>query len=260
VKLLLHDVLATAPLVYPFSADWLAPAFPVEVRPALAAADIDSETSALVAVAELPLLIESHRVAPQVAVISEHQGLIAMRVPVRPDEVERTNVRLYETSGNAALLSRATLGPFYGIVPLAYGPDLADAQVVIVEDAAALEPPEAGFAEDLVRAWFILTGQPFVSHALVVPAGADPGPVVAALTEARALATERRKEMRAAVAERYGVDRARLVELYATMRFELAEADRRALTMVLQHGNRGAGETYVWQLPFTDDAALQPDA
>ena len=89
MRLLLHDVLATAPLVHPFAAGWLTPPLEVEARPALVAADLDGETAALTPVAELPALLESHRVAPEVAVVSEQGGLIAMRVPVRPDEVER---------------------------------------------------------------------------------------------------------------------------------------------------------------------------
>lgn len=252
MNLLLHDVLATAPLVHPFVADWITPPFPVEARAAFSGEDVDAETAALIPTGDLPALMESHRVSAAVAVVSEGSGLISMRVPVRPDEVDRTNVRLYETSSTAALLARATLQPFYGIQPLAYGADFPDAQVVIVEDAEALRPAEAGFSEDLVRAWFILTGQPVVTHVLAIPAGADADAIVDAMRQARSIGHERRKEVRAAAADRFGLERAELVELYARMRWELNAGDRRALTMLLQHGNKGAGEGYVWNVPFLD--------
>ena len=114
------------------------------------------------------------QVAGDIAVIADGNGAIAMRTPVRPDEVEATPVRLLETSGLAELLARATLRPFYGIEPTGWvrdgdSPEAARAEVVIVEGAEALREPEGGFSEDLSRAWFILTAQPVVSHVLLVP-------------------------------------------------------------------------------------------
>ena len=117
--------------------------------------------------------------AADVAVIADGNGAIAMRTPVRPDEVEATPVRLLDTSGIAELLARATLRPFYGIEPTGWvrdgdSPEAARAEVVIVEGAEALREPEAGFSEDLSRAWFILTAQPVVSHVLLVPRALPP--------------------------------------------------------------------------------------
>lgn len=254
MKLLLHDSLATSPLVHPIQAGWIESAIEAEFRTSVFAADVDADTAALVPSAEIALLHETHAVIPEIAVIAEQMGTIAMRVPARPDEVERTAVRLYEASGTAEILARATVEPFYGIVPTEWTRDEgADAQVVIVDGPEALNSPEAGFSEDLIRAWFILTGQPLVSHLLVVPKGADPGSVRALMIEARRVGHERRRDQRKATAERYGVDRERLIELDQASRYALGETDRRALMMLLQRGNRGSAYPYAWQISFAGD-------
>ena len=76
-------------------------------------------------------------------------------------------------------MARATLKPFYGIevtgwVRDAEAPEAARAEAVIVEGTEALREPEAGFSEDLCRAWFILSGQPLVSHVLLAPRDLSP--------------------------------------------------------------------------------------
>lgn len=116
-----------------------------------------------------------------------------------------------------------------------------------------MRPPEAGYSEDLVRAWFILTGQPLVSHLLVVPKTADPAPVRDLLVEARQVGHERRKELRKAAAERFDIDRERLVELGASIRFAMEEPDRRALMMLLQRGNKGSAYPYVWEVAYAGE-------
>jgi predicted solute-binding protein len=254
VKLLLHDSLTTAPIVYPFSAGWIEPSIDTELRPSLFAADVDDRAAALIPSAEISILHETHLVVPEVAVIADGMGTIVMRVPVRPDEVEGTSVRLYDVSGTAEILARATVEPFYGIVPRGWSRDeSSDAQVVIVEGAQALRSPEAGFSEDLMRAWFILTGQSLVSHLLIVPKSADPAPIRDLLVEAQRVGHERRRDLRKAVAERYDVDRERLTELSAASRYSLGEADRRALMMLLQRGNKGSAYPYAWQIAFAGD-------
>jgi predicted solute-binding protein len=256
VKLLLHDTITTAPLVYPFQAGWVDASDGIELHPSLTAADIDGDTSALIPSAEIPLLTETHLVVPDVAVVLDGRGDVAMRTPVRPDEIEGPVVRLYETSGTSELLARATLESFYGIVAREWtGAETADAQVVIVEGAEALRPPEGGFTEDLVRAWFILTAQPLVSHLLIVPKSADPEPVRELMTAARTIGHERRKDLRRATAERFEIDREHPTELAAVTRLSLEEADRRALLMFLQRGNRGSAYPYVWEIPYTDSPA-----
>lgn len=248
---LLVDDVETSHVLEPLRAGWLAPGFPFELRTGLTAADVGPSAAALVPSAEIAGLRETHLVVPDVAIVASGAGSIAMRTPVRPDEVEETDVRLYGASSTAETLARATLEPFYGIRPRMWlAGDAPDAQVVVVEGAEAHLPPEAGFAEDLVRAWFILTGQPVVTHLLVVPRDDDPAAVVAAMTAVHDLAHERRRDVRQAVAERTGLGRERLVEMAAARRYRLDASDRRALLMLLQRGNKGSALPYVWSVDY----------
>jgi predicted solute-binding protein len=256
MKLLLHDTLATAPLVYPFQEGWVDSSSGVEYRGSVTAADVGQHVAALIPSAEISKLQSTHVVVPAIAVVSEGHGLIAMRVPVRPDEITATGVRLYDVSSTAEVLARATLQAFYGIVPASWSEeDVAGAQVVVVEGADALTAPESGFSEDLVRAWFILTGLPVVSHLFVVPNKTDSSKVIELMNEARSIGHERRRDLRKAVAERFGVDRDRLVELATSTRYELKETDRRALLMLLQNGSKGFRYPYVWQIAYHGEAA-----
>jgi predicted solute-binding protein len=254
VRLLLHDTIATAPLTFPLSAGWLEPAFSFELRTTLRAADVGSTDAALVPSAEIAILQETHVVLPDVAVIAEQIGCVAMRTPLRPDEVGPTPVRLWDASGSAEILARATVQPFYGILPTAWTPDdSAQARVVVLEGATAIQPPEAGFTEDLIRSWFILAGQPFVSHLLVVPkdlSRGDVDPVLSALANARDLAHDRRRDLRRTLAERHELDRDRIAAIHNAQRYRLEEDDQRALIMLLQKGNKGSAYPYPWEVPY----------
>ncbi len=253
-RLILHDTLAAAPFVYPFTAGWVTTAIAVETRLHLAAVNVGATDAALIPAAEIALLQSTHQVVPDIAVISGSIGAIVMRAPVRPDEIERTAVRLLETSGTAEIVARATLTPFYGIAPVSWHREATEtAQVVIVEGAEALREPEIGYAEDLCRAWFILTGEPVVTHLLAVPNDLDESlaaPILAALHESYALGHERRRDLRIAVAERNDLSRDRVTTFFADMRWSLTADDRRALLRLLQRGNRGSAYPYPWRIPF----------
>ncbi|MEA2522828.1 MAG: chorismate dehydratase [Thermomicrobiales bacterium] len=259
MPIVIHDTLTTAPFLLPVTLNWVELPLPVEGRAQLRGGDLSPEDVALIPAAEMAWLQESHLVVPDVALVATGEGAISMRVPVRPDEIDSTPVRLYDASGTAEILGRATLQPFYGITATAWtNDDSADAQVVIVEGAEALREPEAGLAEDLVRAWFILTAQPVVSHVLVAPKSLDRAalaPALAAFDTLRATAHERRRDLRRELAEREGIDRDRLTRVYAAQRLSLEPEDRRALLMLLQRGNRGSTYPYVWDLAF-----LEPDS
>jgi predicted solute-binding protein len=249
VRLLMHDTIATAPLTIPLKSDWIVPALPVETRPSLTASDLATDDIALLPAAEIALLHESHRVVPDIAAIS-------MRVPVRPDEIRITPVRLWHATSTAELLARATLHPFYGITPGDFtSDDNAQAQVVVLEGAEALQLPEAGFAEDLVRAWFVLTAQSFVSHILVAPFHFDRvavQPAMQTLTELRAIGHERRKDVRRSVAETTGLDPNLVTEFFLAQHYELNSDDRRSLLMLLQRGHRGSTFPYVWEITYLE--------
>ena len=256
MRLLLHDTLITSPLTLPLKNDWITPALPVEARSTLTASDLALDDVALLPAAEIALLHESHRVVPDIAAVSDQRGAISMRVPVRPDEIRLTPIRLWNATSSAELLARATLHSFYGITPADFtSQDTAEAQVVVIEGAEALQPPEAGFAEDLVRAWFVLTAQPFVSHILLAPLHFDrvaTQPALQTLIELRAAGHERRKDVRREVAATTGLDPNLVTEFFLAQRYQLTEDDRRSLLMLLQRGNRGSSFPYVWEIGYLE--------
>jgi predicted solute-binding protein len=256
VRLLIHDTLITSPLTLPLMNDWTTPALPVEARQSLIASDLATDDVALLPAAEIALLHESHRVIPDFAAVSDQRGAISMRVPVRPDEIRITPVRLWNATSTAEMLARATLHPFYGITPTEFTRhDTGEAQVVVLEGGEALRPPEAGFAEDLVRAWFVLTAQPFVSHILVASLHFERTalqPVLQTLTDLRATGHERRKEVRRTVTETTSLDPNLVTEFFLAQRYELNQDDRRSLLMLLQRGNRGSSYPYVWEIGYLE--------
>jgi len=267
MRFVIHDTLVTAPFLLPHSLGWVEVSMQIEGRAHLTGRDVAPDDVALIPSAEVTWLQESHQVVPDFAVVAVGDGSVAMRVPVRPDEIEATPVRLFEVSGTAEILARATLQPFYGIAPTDWtGDDSVAAQVAIVEGAEALREPEAGLSEDLTRAWFILTGQPVVSHVLVVPKAHDREmitPVLSSLEAMRAAAHERRRDLRKQLADQESLDRDRLTRLFAAQRLALEPDDRRALLMLLQRGNRGSNYPYVWNLTYLEPEMAQeawPDA
>src|SRR5919112_1882522 len=197
VHVLIEETFATATYTVPITSGWVSPpeGITVEIVNCLTADSVTEENLTLAPASEILRLQQTHQVVGDVGVIADGNGAIVMRTPVRPDEVEATPVRLLDTSGIAELLARATLRPFYGIEPTGWvresdSPEAARAEAVIVEGAEPLRDPEAGFSEDLSRAWFILTAQPVVSHVLLVPRTLPPNLVRKALTFLDAATTE----------------------------------------------------------------------
>ncbi|MGH2615752.1 MAG: MqnA/MqnD/SBP family protein, partial [Thermomicrobiales bacterium] len=214
----------------------------------------------LVSSAALPRLQATHDVLPGVAVIADGVGDVAMRTPVRPDEVEITPVRMLETGGTAELLARATLMPFYGVQATTWihddgTPDAARAEVVIVEGAEALREPEGGFSEDLARAWFILTAQPVVSHVLVLPREGSASlrqDVTAFLDSLRSEGVSRRREWRPQLADTLGIGRDRASAYWTAQRLRLNGTDRQALLDLLARGSSGTSRSYPLSVQFVD--------
>jgi predicted solute-binding protein len=251
MTLLIVDSVETAPFVYPLRHGLVDANASVEICKRIVASDLGPGDAAMIASAEIARLTETHAVVPGVAIVCEGVGTIAMRVPVRPDEVELSDIRLYDVSRTAEYLARATIESFYGIRTGQWtAGDAPEAQVVVVEGPEALVPPETGFSEDLVRAWFILTGEPLVGHLLVVPRTGDSSDAIDLMNRARAAGYEHRRDMRKETAERYGVPRERLVELAAARRYAMSLNDRKALLLFLQRGNKGSSDPYVWEIPY----------
>ena len=249
MRLLIDDAFATSTYTLPISSGWVSAESGIAASLAqrLTGHEVSAEDAALIPSSELSALHITHDVVPDVAVIATGVGAVTMRTPERPDEIEATPVRLLETGGTAEVLARATVQPFYGITPTAWvredsAPEAIRAEVVIVEGAEALREPEAGFSEDLARAWFILTAQPVVSHILMVPRGAsaDHARQIARFLEAtRSAGLERRRDWRPQLADREGIGRDRASAFWAAQRFTMEAEDRRALLDLLAKGSRG---------------------
>ncbi len=262
MRVSIDDTFATKTYTVPIFSGWISSEDSVTVSLVeyLAAPDVAADDVALIPSSELRILQASHEVVADVAVIADGVGAIAMRTPVRPDEIDTTPVRLLDTGGAAEMLARATLRPFYGIETTNWirddrAPNAARAEVVIVEGAEALREPEGGFSEDLCRAWFILTAQPVVSHVLLAPRDMDEHArrdVVAWFETARAAGLERRREWRMPLADSLDVGRDRASSFWAAQRFKLEAADRRALLHVLAKGSRGTSSASPWNVRFVE--------
>ena len=267
MHLLIEETFATATYTLPITSGWVSPpeGITVEIAHRLPTDSATEEHIVLASASEILRLQRTHQVAPDVAVIADGNGAIAMRTPVRPDEVEATPVRLLDTSGVAELLARATLRPFYGIEPTGWvrdgaAPEAARAEAVIVEGAEALREPEAGFSEDLSRAWFILTAQPVVSHVLLVPNSLPPADLLSVLIffdAGKAEGLARKKEWRPQLADREGVGRDRASAFWAAQRLRFEAADRRALLDLLGKGSRGTSSPPPTNVTFMEGASSQ---
>lgn len=249
LTLLIDDSLTTAMIAVPLAEGWVETDVAVDIREWLPAADLTSHDVALISSAEATLLAGTHVIVSEVAVVLDGIGPIAIRTPVRPDGVEETVVRLLDVGPTAEMLARALLRPYFGITATSFArsnqsPGAALAQVVILDGAAGLVQPEAGFQDDLAKAWFVLTGQSLVSHVVAVGPhaqvrGADAE--LEALRAAVAVGRERRRDVRRIVAERWEIeDRDALTEMTNRQRFSLAPADRNSLANLVARGTWGS--------------------
>jgi predicted solute-binding protein len=257
--LLVDDTFATAGFSTPIRNRWIDVPADLEVvfQPGLTATFVGPDDLALIPSAEVLRLQQTHEVVSDIAVVADAVGAVAMRTPARPDEVESTPVRLLDAGGTAELLARATLTPFYGIEATRWlrGDEhsATEAEVVIVEGAEALREQEAGFSEDLVRAWFILTEQSFVSHVLIAPRGLPLEEFQRCMTfldAVRATGQERRREWRAPLADREELGRDRAYNYWSAQRLTLEEGDRRALIDLLGRGGKGSPYPAPAQIQF----------
>ncbi len=249
MTLLIDDTLTTAIVATPFREEWVTTDVPIAVREGLTAPDVTVEDVALLPAAEATLLGETHVLLTEIAIVLDGTGPIVMRTPARPDDVDNVIVRLLDTGPTAEMLVRALLRPYFGITASGFvlagqDPGAADAQAVVLDGAAGLAQPEFGFQSDLVRDWFVLTGQAVVSHVLVAGVrafarGLDPE--LAALREAVRLGQERKREVRGIVAARWEVtDRGALATMTNRQRFELTQADRNSLANMATRGSWGS--------------------
>lgn len=251
MTLFIDDTLMTGLISLPLRENWLETDLPFEVVPNLTADRVGRGDVALISVAESASLAETHYIDPSLAVVSGMTELgaistIAMRTPVRPDGIETTPIRMIETTPTAELLTRALIRSFFGITADGFVTDADDpaataAQCVIVDGRLGLTEPELGFQEDLVKAWFVLTGAPVVYAVTVVGADAGFGDKdLPLLRSALATGLERRRDVRRILAgEDEAVDRDKLSAITNALVYELDDAAVQSASNLLARGTWG---------------------
>ena len=197
----------------------------------------DADAVVLVPPGDLGAWGDSHRLVPSAGVATTGRVGIALGTPVRADMIDEPVVWLRDVSTTARLLVRATFERYYGTPVRGWTTTGEGAQAVVVEGVEALQPPEAGFRDDLGRAWFILNGVPIVTHLLLVPADTDPA-VVAEATDwvqgSGGLDKERRRKARERLAARASIPVTELVDLLAAVRTTLEPPDLDAAKLLFQ--------------------------
>ena len=260
MTLRIEQSLITAPIWIPIREGWIETDVDIDIREGLTRQDIGPGDVALVPGPVTPGLGTTHFIDPSIAIVVEKVSPIVMRTPVRPDGVEETPIRMLETGATADVLLRALLRPYFGITASHFvtddsDPAAAEAQVVVVDGILGLMEPEAGFQEDLAKAWFVLTGEAVVHAVTVVGVEAEARGAIAELDllrNAAAMGRERRRDVRGIIAGEEEIDRDKLVAITNGMRFEMTPEDRQSLRNLMARGTWGT--TYGRQLPaFRDE-------
>ncbi len=110
-----------------------------------------------------------HRFHPEAGIVVRDNGVIMFHSAVRADELDEPVIWVRTETATAELVARATLQPYFGFHPTRWVSEgTGDEAGVVTDELAALAPSEAGFREDLTRAWFVLTGLPLVTHLLAI--------------------------------------------------------------------------------------------
>lgn len=240
--------------------------------------------------AEYAALQETHLVSPALAVAGSHRGAVALTADYPFEQVEAPRVEFDQVSRTSECLARATIWRFYGIRPALFvrdgatsvpppppddGPDEAsegetgvvpgEHVVRVLEGAAALRALSEGMSgavADLGRAWFILTGLPFVSHLLLVPRALltdHPGAYELAVDGLRSTVdtiNERRKALRREVAARYQLSNDAASDFFGDLRWTFDVAVQKSTVQLFNRGAWGMGLPLVRKLQLVDEDEL----
>lgn len=259
MTLFIDENLMTGMISTPLKQGWLETDVPYEVVPNLTADKVGRADVALISVAEAASLVDTHYIDPVIAVVSGLSpdvplSTIAMRTPVRPDGIEESPIRMIDTTSTAELLTRALIRPYFGITADGFVTDAESegaeaAQTVVVDGRMGLTEPEAGSQEDLVKAWFVLTGTSVVYAVAVVGVEADGGDAeIGLLRSALDLGLDRRRDVRRELAgDDDSIDREKLGAITNGLKYKLDAADVASASNLLARGTWGT--SWKRQLP-----------
>ena len=228
----------------------------------------------------------THALMADVAVASRFRGTQALASTRRPDELAAVEIDARDVTATTEALTRILAAQHFGardwaltrtpapgatarllegdaaLIALAEaeatldessrygsGVETEDEAAADGDDQAASAPPAGGpgHVEDLARAWFVLTGLPWVSHVLVAPQAlatarpADLAAVVAALQEALRMGREQQAAVVAEAAARLGVPTGTVRALFEARSYTLGVEERRTLDRLFERGARFAG-------------------
>lgn len=248
MTLFIDENLMTGMIAIPLREGWVETDIDVEVVPNLTADRVGRADVALLSVAESASLVDTHYIDPSIAVVSGEPPLsnIAMRTPVRPDGITESVIRMIDTTPTAELLIRALLRSFFGISATGFvyeagAPGAEDAACVIIDGRLGLTEQESGFQEDLVKAWYVLTGTPVVYAVAVVGVEADGGDAeLALLRSGLDTGVERRRDVRQILAgQDDAIDREKLATITNALVYQLKNPCIHSASNMLARGTWG---------------------
>jgi hypothetical protein len=230
-----EDNLTTALIAEPIRQGWLEPSEGLELVPVLTAEAVaQADAMALLGSIDGCLLADRFTIITDVGVASRHNGAVALRSAVRPDELNDVTIGLDSVSRTAEAIARATVARFFGVTVSGWSRDAAATEAEVLEhNDAYIEEPEPAVVNDLVRAWFIMSGLPVATHVLVVPnelLANDPESVASVVDQLKTAAStgvERRREIRRNLHEHFPGDRDRLVAFHTEQSLSLTKTVRK---------------------------------
>jgi hypothetical protein len=230
-----EDNLTTALIAEPIRQGWLEPSEGLELVPVLTAEAVaQADAMALLGSIDGCLLADRFTIITDIGVASRHNGAVALRSAVRPDELNDVTIGLDSVSRTAEAIARATVARFFGVTVSGWSREAAATEAEVLEhNDAFIEEPEPAVVNDLVRAWFIMSGLPVATHVLVVPnelLANDPESVASVVDQLKTAAStgvERRREIRRNLHEHFPGDRDRLVAFHTEQSLSLTKTVRK---------------------------------
>jgi hypothetical protein len=227
--------MTTALIAEPIRQGWIDPGSDFELVPKLDAETVGQRgTCALVGSIDACLLADRFVVVTDVAFASWHAGAVALWTPTRPDEIDNVPVILDGVSRTAEAIARATIARFFGITLTGWERNESTGEAVVREHQDAfLEEVEPAVLNDLVRAWFIMSGLPVATHVLVAPKELlddEHDAIVSVVEDLKGAATtgvSRRREIRRNMHTQFPGDRDQLVAFHNEQTLTLSKTVRK---------------------------------
>jgi hypothetical protein len=234
-RCLIDDNMTTALIAEPIRQGWIEPSVEFELLPKLDAETVEQRgTCALVGSVDACLLADRFTVVTDIALASWHAGAVALWTATRPDEIDNEPIVLGGVSRTAEAIARATIARFFGITITGWERNESTGVAVVREhEGAFLEEAEPAVLNDLVRAWFILSGLPVATHVLVAPKELleqDPEAIVTLVEDLKAAAATgvgRRREIRRNMHTQFPGDRDQLVAFHNEQTLSLSKTVRK---------------------------------